>query len=263
MHNRIVNMLNELGDRSQILSQSQDEEKAAKAARATAMDLSEHSVELLLKIRAQYNGLKAKYDKLAANKAVTKAIEEYSQTAGKECRLGPSASFVAYGHKLAKLSHNLLSETIALRHGDGDLWHVAVTFGGKHVQDMAIDTGASLISLPWNAAEAAGLTPTSQDETLHVHLADGSVVAAKRVFAPSVRVGPFVVKHVECVVMPEDLKAAEPLLGLSYLKHFSFKIDTAKGTLTLSKIEKGGEGKSSATSTDNAGSKKKTTPAPK
>ena len=262
MHNRIVNMLNELGDRSQILIESQDEEKAAKAARATAMDLSEHSVELLLKVREQYHGLKQKYDKLAADKAVAKAIEQYNQSTGKNCRLGPSASFVSYGHKLAKLSNNLLSETIALRHGDGDLWHVAVTFGGKHVQDMAIDTVQASSPLPWNAAEAAGLTPTSQDETLHVHLADGSVVSAKRVFAPSVRVGPFVVKHVECAVMPQGLQRRRAVARPELSQAFLLQDRHPQGYAHPFQIEKGGESKSR--SSDHPGSKKKTsTPTPK
>jgi hypothetical protein len=68
-------------------------------------------------------------------------------------------------------------------------------------------------------------------------LADGSIVEAKQVFAPSVRVGKFTIEHVECAVMPADLPKAESLLGLSFLKHFTFKIDSDKGKLVMCKID--------------------------
>jgi clan AA aspartic protease (TIGR02281 family) len=130
-----------------------------------------------------------------------------------------------------------------LRRGGGNLWHVTATFNGKHAQDMAIDTGASIIALPYSVAAAAGLTPSSQDPTMHVTLADGHQVEAKQIFASSVRVGQFTVDHVECAVMPADLPNAEPLLGLSFLKHFNFKIDNSQGKLVMSRVdqvEKGG-----------------------
>ena len=235
--NRLINLSNELVDRSVILEKSDKEEKEATSARAAAIAASEQYIELLLKLRKQYDRLDEQYDKLAEDEKVQQAIEEINQESEKTFKLGPTGSFASLDRSLKKLESNVLSETISLRRGDGDLWHVTVVFNGKSSQDMAIDTGASIISLPSKVAEAAGLKPSSQDPTIRVSLADGRVIEAKQVFAPSVRVGKFTVKHVECAVMPADLPNAQPLLGLSFLKHFSFKIDSSKGKLNMCKIE--------------------------
>lgn len=96
---------------------------------------------------------------------------------------------------------------------------------------------------PNHPTENSSARHSAFDPTIRVSLADGSIVEAKQVFASSVRVGKFTVEHVECAVMPADLPNAEPLLGLSFLKHFTFKIDSDKSKLVMSKIdqsEKGG-----------------------
>jgi len=235
--NRLINMSNELVDRSMILEKSDKEEKEASSARAAAVGASEQYIELLLKLRKQYDKLDEQYDKLAEDEKVQQAIEAINQESEKTFKLGPTGSFATLDRSLKKLEGNVLSETISLRRGDGNLWHVTVVFNGKSSQDMAIDTGASIISLPSKTAEAAGLKPSSQDPTINISLADGRVVEAKQVFAPSVRIGKFTVEHVECAVMPADLPNAQPLLGLSFLRHFSFKIDSDKGKLNMCKIE--------------------------
>ncbi len=235
--NRLINMSNELVDRSVILEKSDKEEKEATSARAAAVAASEQYIELLLKLRKQYDKLDEQYDQLAEDEKVQQAIEAINQESEKTFKLGPTGSFAALDRSLKKLEGNVLSETISLRRGDGNLWHVTVVFNGKSSHDMAIDTGASIISLPNKVAEAAGLKPSSQDPTINISLADGRVVQAKQVFAPSVRVGKFTVEHVECAVMPADMPNAQPLLGLSFLKHFSFKIDSEKGKLNMCKIE--------------------------
>ena len=87
-------------------------------------------------------------------------------------------------------------------------------------------------------------------------MADGRTVKAKQVYASSVRLGKFTVEHVECAVMPADFPNAEPLLGLSFLKNFTFKIDNAGGKLVMSKIEqpeKGGSRSGRSESAKKAG----------
>jgi clan AA aspartic protease (TIGR02281 family) len=242
--NRLINMQNELVDRSIILEQSDREEKDATAARAAANAATEQYIELLLKIRKQYDQIEEKYEQLAGDAKIQQALDELGKSGGKPFKLGPTGSFALLDRNLKRFEAGVLSESISLRRGQGNLWYVTVTFNGKRAQEMAIDTGASVIALPNNVAAKAGLTPTSQDPTVRMSLADGSVIEAKMVIAKSVRVGKFTVEHVECAVMPGDLPGAEPLLGLSFLKHFTFKIDNERGKLVMFKFdqpEKGGQ----------------------
>ena len=76
---------------------------------------------------------------------------------------------------------------------------------------------------------------------VEMHLAETLLrqlgLGAKRVVAETVRVGKFTAKNVECAVMPSGLPASTPLLGLSFFKNFSFKIDSGKGQLIMSQID--------------------------
>lgn len=236
-HNNIVNALNELADRINLLQQSNEDEEALKKARAAANSVAEAYVERLLTTRKLYEDVQDHYEELAGDKEVAKALEAYNKTSPKAYQLGPGPTFLGYGRKLKSLEELVLSEEIDIRRGGGNLWYVSVVFNGKHVQEMAIDTGASIIALPAAAARNAGLSPSADDATVQLQMADGSVVEAKMVNAASVRVGKFTVENVECAVMPEHLAQAAPLLGQSFFKHFSFKIDAEKSKLVMSKIE--------------------------
>jgi clan AA aspartic protease (TIGR02281 family) len=237
LHNRLVTMSNELGDRMVILEKSDKEEKDATTARAASAAASEQYIELLLQLRKQYDEVEAKYRQLATDAKVQRAIDDLTKNSSKPYTLGPTASLALLDRNLRKLEAGVLSESIPLRRGEGNLWRVTVTFNEKYAQEMAIDTGASIISLPYGVAQKAGLTPTAQDQTMRASMADGRVVEAKQVFASSVRLGKFAVEHVECAVMPANLPNAEPLLGLSFLKHFTFKIDNASGKLVMARVD--------------------------
>jgi clan AA aspartic protease (TIGR02281 family) len=239
VHNNIVNALNELGDRIMLMQQSEEEEKAANAARATLNQLTEEYVEQILAARKLHDETKTRYDELAKDEEVRKAIDEYNQATGKKMVLGPTPTFMSYQRKLKSLEDAVLTEEIALRRGEGNLWFVNVVFDGKHTQEMAIDTGASIIALPAQVATAAGLSPKSDDPVVQLHMADGHVVEGHTVFASKVRVGKFTAEHVECAVMPAEFTNAAPLLGLSFLRRFTFKIDADRAKLVMSRVEAG------------------------
>ncbi len=237
MHNRLVIMLNELADRIVLMQQDNRSEKAAKTARAAHETLQAEYVEKLLAARKLYNGTTQKYKDLKANNEVSKAIAAFNKTAAKSRKLGPTLSYASLGRKIKKIEDTILSEAIDLRQGGGRLWFVPVVFNDGKVQQMAIDTGASIISLPWSVAAAIGMTPKPGDQKMQVSMADGRIITATRKMADKVRVGKFTVENVECAVMPQELTEAAPLLGLSFFKHFTFKIDTANAKLVMSKVE--------------------------
>ena len=236
-HNRLVAMLNELGDRVNLMQQDDRDRKAATAARAAHETLQSQYVEQILETRKQYDLVAKKYAGLKADAEVAKAVGDFNETSKKPYKLGPGRSYESLGRKLKKIEDTILSESIDLRKGGGSLWIVPVTFNDGKMQIMAIDTGASIISLPWDMAAAVGMSPTASDPTMQVSMADGRVVTATRKMAPKVRVGKFTVENVECAVMPRELTEAAPLLGLSFFKHFTFKIDAANAKLIMSKVE--------------------------
>ncbi len=244
-HNRIASMMNELADRIVLMQESDKEEKTLKEALSAVNEKSEAYIEQLFQARQLYDQLKEKYGDLAADPQVGKAVEAYSEAAGKTCKLGPTASFLGNGRRLKKMEDTVLSESIDLRRGGGGLWYVPVTFHGKYTHTMAIDTGASLISLPWKMASSIGLLPNDKSPTLRISLADGRVIEAKEMFAEKVRVGKFTVEKVRCAVMPKEFSKAAPLLGQSFLRKFTYKIDSANSKLVMSKVEADGSGSSS------------------
>ena len=90
--------------------------------------------------------------------------------------------------------------------------------------------------LPYKTAGEVGLTPSENDPTMTCVLADGHLVKCKIVYARTVRVGKFTVEHVECGVMPADCPEAGAMLGQSFLKHFTFRIDNVNGRLIMAQV---------------------------
>lgn len=236
-HNRTAAAINELSDRIALLEQSKTEETSLKTAQSAANQLGEEFVEHLLETRKLCDQIGAGYKALQADPQVVAAIEEYNQATGKTYKLGPSSSLAGNEKRLQKLEETVLSDSIDLRQGRTRLWEVSVVFNGQGPQDMAIDTGASVVVLPWKMAQAVGLTPKPQSPKINLQTADGTVVEGWRVVADTVRVGKFTAEKVECAVMPEKLSNAIPLLGLSFFKHFTYKIDTANSKLILTNVE--------------------------
>lgn len=236
-HNRVVAALNEVGDRVVLLVESKQEEQAQQAATARVSQLTEQYLDQLLKARATHDRVAARYGELAVDPDVQHALQEYNQTSPRTHTLGPTATFQSNGRRLAKLEEAVQSDSIELRHGRGGLWHLTAVFNGSHALEMAIDTGASMIVLPRKVAEEAGLRPSEDAPKIQLHVADGRVVEGRLVVADKVRVGRFTVEKVECAVMPSEMGETVPLLGLSFFKHFTFKLDTTAGKLNLSHVD--------------------------
>ena len=103
----------------------------------------------------------------------------------------------------------MLTENVPLRKEGGIYW-LDVTFNGKVTKSMAFDTGASSVVLPAEFAAEVGLKPGSDAPVVKCQVADGSVVEARAVTIPVMRVGQFTVRDVPCVVMPASKKDVPP-----------------------------------------------------
>ncbi len=239
VYNRIVSQMNELGDRVGLLEKELEQSSPAKPAREAANKSREAYIEALLQIRREINKLQERYADLAADPKVTAAIADYNQAHSKSLKLGPTISLATNDRKLKKFEETVLSDSIDIRHSDGQLWEASVVINGKAPLMLDIDTGASLVSLSYKTAVAAGLTPSDTDPTIQLQMADGRIVDAKKVVATSIRVGKFEVEKVECAVMPANLPDAGSSLGQTFLKHFTYKVDTERSKLVMTRVETG------------------------
>ena len=101
-----------------------------------------------------------------------------------------------------------------------------------------LDTGASSVSLPFMFAKDLGIEAAESDPVVQLQMADGKIVDAKQVSLNSVQVGEFMVNDVEAFILPENLHAAPPLLGNTFLGNFTFEVDPDRGKLILSRLTK-------------------------
>jgi clan AA aspartic protease (TIGR02281 family) len=239
VYNQIVSQMNELGDRVILLEKEVENSSSVKPAVEAAGKAREAYVEQLLRIRKEIDKLQEKYADLAADPKITAAIADYNQAHNKHLKLGPTASLAGNDRKLKKFEETVLSDSIDIHHSPGELWEASVVINGKAPLMLDIDTGASLISLSYKMAQAAGLTPSDSDPTIELQMADGRIVKAKKVIAKTVRVGKFEVDKVECAVMPADLLDAGSVLGQTFLRNFTYKIDTERSKLVMTRVDSG------------------------
>ena len=123
----------------------------------------------------------------------------------------------------------MLSESIALREEGRTHW-VSVVVNGKHTQEMVLDSGASLISLPLAMAEKFGIHPSSKDQKILVTLADGREIEAWKMTLTSVRVGKFTVENVECAVLAQKPSGPSRCWGCRFWATFSLKSMLRRGS---------------------------------
>jgi len=115
----------------------------------------------------------------------------------------------------------------------GNSFYAKVRLNRRYTAQLLVDTGASSTQISRALAERMGLKPDSGRQVRCV-LADGSVTHAREVTLKEVRVGGAKVKKVPVVVLESDsAERIDGLLGMSFLGHFNFRIDTEKNLLIL------------------------------
>lgn len=235
-HNQIVTMLNDSNDQMRLLEAEESDPKIKDNLNANAAQTREQFVQAVIDLRQLIDETQKQYTELAEDEAVKGSIEALNKKGKAKFTLGPSKAFLANVKLVEKVESSVLSETVTMRRDHGVFW-LDVTFNGKVTEPMVFDTGASLVVLSSELASKIGLKPSSSDPTIQCHIADGSVVEAKKMSIPSVRVGKFTIKDVECAVMPPSKMELSPLLGGTFNKYFDYKVIPESGKLILSKVE--------------------------
>lgn len=235
-HNRVVGMMNELNDRINLLNNTSEDSGPNKEIRAQASNRREAYIQALLDLRALADSTAKTYDELGDDAEVKEALTALSKPSRPKLTIGPSRAYLANLKLLEKAEGGILTETIQLRNDNGVFW-VDVTLNGKVTIPMVFDTGAGIVSLGEADAAKAGLVPSASDRTITLQVADGTSHEARLKTLNSVRVGKFSVQNVECAVSSKEKTNVPPLLGGPFLKHFTFKMNQAAGTVTFTKIE--------------------------
>jgi len=226
-HNQIVGKINSLTSQmEEALEYKAEQEKKLKNLGTARTDYVNQVIDLHKKMEE----VEAKYGELAADNEVSAALA----TAKPKAKLGPSTGFIANSTQLDKMRSEISSETIKVTMENEIPW-LDVTLNGT-TRTMVFDSGASSVCIPFDMAKAMELVPPADAPTVRMQLADGKVVEGKMMLLKSVRVGIFEVKDVECAVLPEELVAAQPLLGGSFLRNFIYKLDPDAGELHLSRL---------------------------
>lgn len=239
-NNRLVGSISALEGQVQLASQAIEELKEREdAARAALNAAQEAYVEQILEMRRLVDSLDAAYSDAEEDVDIQAKVKALEQERGKALTFGPSNSWRSNSRKLAELEESVTRERINLR-GDGGTHYVSVVVNGEHTVEMVVDSGASLVSLPFKVAAEMGLQPNSGDPRVLLTIADGSVITAHLKKARTIRVGTFELKDVQCAVLGPEATNAEPLLGMSFLGEFQFELDSAAGTLGLTRIDDGG-----------------------
>ena len=237
-NNRIVGALEAMRGQHELVEEQLEQlETKLKEARGKANEARENYLQFVLDTRKLADKIKADYETKASDPEVKEALDLLNKSFGKQLAIAPTAAFHANEKKLLALEETVLSESIPLRVEGSNTYMVTVVVNGKHTQEMVLDSGASMISLPAAMAETFGLKPSSKDPKIRLQLADGREIDGHKMTIPSVRVGKFELKNVECAVLGAEAIRAEPLLGMSFLGQFKFEVDAAASSLTMVKIE--------------------------
>ena len=238
LNNKLVGAINvNIGQIRLLGTVVEQTEKQVRAEMTSIIGIREAYLTAILKLREQADGIQETYKTLAADPQVTLAVAELNKTATRPLKMAPSTSLVRSIRQLASVEETVLSAAIPLRKTRGNSLYASVTINGEHAAEMVVDSGASLLVLPMKMAIKFGVEPTSQDPTIRLQIADGSVIQGKEIVLKSVRVGKFTVKNVRAAVLEAKAIAAEPLLGMSFLGKFKFELNTAESTLTLTQLE--------------------------
>lgn len=245
-NNRLVGAINTVEGQLSLAKKSLENLKEKETTARAALNKSrEDYVQQVLDLTKLSTQIEEVYSGASENTQLQESLAQLRKESGKDLKLQPSSSLASTQRKLKELEESIQTEKITLRR-EGNTFYASVVINGKHTQEMIVDTGASMISLPYEMAVSMGLKPEANDKRILLTIADGSTITAHLKVIDSVRVGTFVAEKVQCAVLGPEAVNAEPLLGMSFLGEFQFNLDAAEGTLGLTQIE-----------SDAAGSRKK------
>lgn len=236
-NNRLVGAINAIQGQMTLARKNLEAFKEKEnQARVQLNAAREAYVQHTIDMRNLANQLEDAYAGANDSLEVQEKLKSLAADSGKELKFEKSSALLSNLRKLEELEKSVHKEKISLRR-DGNTFYATVVINGKHTTEMVVDSGASLISLPYELAVSMDLKPEPGDKRILLSIADGSTITGVLKKIPLVRVGTFEVKDVECAVLGPEAVSATPLLGMSFLGEFQFQLDSAESTLGITQIE--------------------------
>ena len=99
-------------------------------------------------------------------------------------------------------------------------------------QDFIVDTGASMVTIPFSTVRALGIVISVRNPRRKVYTASGELYAPE-VVLDSVTLEGYEVNNVKALVMDLPNQANVGLLGLNYLRRFRMDLNSDEGVLML------------------------------
>ena len=226
----------EVSDRISQLTRQLNNDRQASAIQKRLDDASDAYTDLLFNLGELADRTEERYEELADDEQVQAALDALRDATGRKISLGPRRIFLRHVKELRELENAVQIDRIELRK-DNEVFFIRVMLNEKERVDMMLDTGASFVALPAELAERIGIKPAEEDPAIDLRIASGDLVQGKLMSLDSVRVGKFVIEDVDCVVLPAEMQDAPTLLGGSFLRHFTYKVEPGSGRLTLSRVE--------------------------
>jgi clan AA aspartic protease (TIGR02281 family) len=234
LHNQLVARFNEINDQLVLLESTTSDPRQKQDIENQVSQLRGQYIQTILNLRELVDSTRRRYAELSKDDAITAALAARASKSKTPLKIGPSRGFDESVKQLVSREKLVLSKAVEMRH-KGGVFEVDVTFNGRVTTPMIFDTGASFVALSAPFAAKIGLNPESSTRTVDLHDATGGVTKAKLLTIPTVRVGPFTVNNVDCVVLPPDKRDVPLLLGQSFINQFTHKVEN--GQLLLSRVE--------------------------
>jgi clan AA aspartic protease (TIGR02281 family) len=189
-------------------------------------------INLAMDLGSKAETVAAAYDVLAKDTDLAAAVALANQTG--HVRLGPSGMFTANLQFVLQCAKEVAGAAVpVMRKPDSDEPYVQAVLNGKVTETMIWDSGATIVVLSSDTADALGIKLTDKDQTDEATVADGHTVKETIVTLDSIRVGGFTVDNVPCAILPPGEKA-EDLLGDTFQGHFVVRLDQQNNLLQLS-----------------------------
>jgi clan AA aspartic protease (TIGR02281 family) len=177
----------------------------------------------------------AQYDVLTADPKIKDALSRLNAKATAKYRLGPSPDFATNLPLIRKEQALVLSAAVKFSN-TANVPQLEAVFNGKLRVTVVFDSGASMVSVPWEIAQKLGIAIASSNKKIESKLANGKIVKGTLATLESLQVGPFVVRDVECEVGDPSEKGGLCLLGGSFLRYFIYRMDLAGGQVFMTQV---------------------------
>jgi len=226
--NRLVATIAARADRSRQLDAQIPDTRTRRQIDDEVVQRREEFIQAIENLRKLVDETNHKYE----HEMALASVERESKA---RVKLRPSSDFKNSIKQLQNFEKLILTDTIAVAR-KGGVYEVQVTLNDKLTLPFAYDAGASFVTVSSEVASRLGLQLTAVDPTIHLVVADGTSIAAKRKTIRSVRVGQFTVNDVVCAVLPPSKAKTPPLLGQSFLQHFTVSGSPDSGRLVMSRV---------------------------